>query len=261
MSRQTVLPLRMHPRSRSSFTLVEIMVAISVLSLMAVLIAQVVTGISGTWQTGLRRINNFAKGRAMLDLVAQDIQAGVFRSDLAAFPNSQAALYTRRQGVGGVRSLTLVTYAINASDPESSLQRGDLAVNWTSTISFGDTNDFGTNIPVARDTAAGVVGFQMAFVQADGTFSTIYSTNSANPTRAVDVALAVVDDQTLHLLAASNKTTLLRTALKGAVTGTRSVRADWEDYLRSGIQWSTYPKSLAIGLKIFERYVPLPVSY
>ena len=243
------------------FTLLEIMVSLTVLALMAGLVTQVLGGISSTWQNGMRHINNFTKARAMLDLVAQDIQSGVFRSDLAVFPGSTVTLYTQRQGVGGIRNLTLVNYAINASDAQSPLQRGDLSVNWVSTISFGSTNDFGSNVPVARDTAAGVLGFELIFVQEDGTYSRTYSTDATNPTRAVAVALAVVDDQTLRLLVGSNKTARLRAELKGAVTGKRSVRADWEDYLHTGLNWSSYPGSLATGFQVFERYVPLPVSH
>ncbi len=35
------------------------------------------------WQNAQKRVNNFTKARAMLDLMANDIQAGVFRSELS----------------------------------------------------------------------------------------------------------------------------------------------------------------------------------
>lgn len=233
----------------------------SVLALLIVLIAQVVGAMGDTWRNGLHRINNFTKARAMLNLFARDIQAGVFREDLAAFPDDKISIYTRQPGVGGSRSLTLVEYAINTSDERSPLQRGDLPVGWTSTISFGDTLNFGTNIPVARDTAAGVVGFELQFVQADGTFSTTFSPKGANPTRAVAVALAVVDDLTIRRLSEAGLTAALRAELQNSVaSGSRGAKAAWEDHLQNGLDWSAYPKSLATGLKIFERHVPLPAS-
>jgi len=36
--------------------------------------------------------------------------------------------------------------------------------------------------------------------------------------------------------------------------------AAWETYLNQQLAWRDYPKNLADGLKIFERYVPLPSS-
>lgn len=254
-------PLTKGRAGARAFTLLEILVSVAVLSLMMVFLAKAIGTMGSTWQKGLQRINNFTKARAMLDLLTNDIQAGVFRSDLAAFPNSAIAFYTLRPGIGGTRQLSLVQYAINTSDDQSTLQRGDLAEKWDSTISFGSTNDFGGASPTARDTASGVVGFELIFVQKDGSLSRAYSTSTNNPSVVVAVTLAVVDDQANQQLSSLHQATQLRGALKSAVSGTRSIRADWESYLASGLSWKSYPASLGTGLKIFERYVPLPVSH
>jgi len=86
------------PRTRAGFTLVEMMTAIGVFTLIIVMLGQVLTTVNQAWVDGQRRVNNFTKARAMLDMFAHDIQAGVFRSDLAAFPGTDIAFYTKRPG-------------------------------------------------------------------------------------------------------------------------------------------------------------------
>ena len=80
---------------------------------------------------------------------------------------------------------------------------------------------------------------------------------NTNPTRGIGVTIAVVDDQAMKLLSATQVTSL-QTGFATAVTGTRSVKADWENYLNNTITWSNYPKSLSTGTGIFECYVSIP---
>ncbi len=95
----------------------------------------------------------------------------------------------------------------------------------------------------------------MLFLQNDGSLSKTYTTN----TRAICITMAVVDDQTLNQLNKANKTGTLNVALESQASFQRSVKADWEAYLTNGgMNWSGYPKSLGVGLEIFERYVYLP---
>lgn len=246
--------------ARRAFTLIELLVATAVLMLLVVLIVQVLGTMSDTWQSNLRRINNFTKARAMLELIARDVQFGVFRDDLAAFPSGAMSFYTRRQGVGGSRNLTLVEYGINTSDEQSTLRRGDVALGWNESIFEDNTASFGVGQPVLRDTVAGVVGFSLMFLQKDGTYAQTYSSDETNPTRAVVVTLAVVDDPTVRRMSDAGKMGALRSELSGVLSGSRAAKAEWDIHVASGINWDSYPKGLSSGLKIFERYVPLPAS-
>ena len=150
----------------------------------------------------------------------------------------------------------------------TTLDRGDMAILWTSPtslISFGSTNpaSFGVNTSAltARNTAPGVIDYRVLFVYADGTVNTTYpypppypsAFSSAPSLCAVALTLAVVDDNSLLQLSLS-QVQALRTALDGAVSGTRSVKADWETYLNN-MNWTSYPKTTRAGLKVFERYV------
>lgn len=252
-------PLHRKP-DRGGFTLIELLVATAVLALISVVLAQMLSATSQTWITGQAKVNNFTKGRAMMDLLTRDLQGGVYRRDLPAFPNQTVAFFTERPGFGGnaslTRNLSWVQYDLGPST-NTVLQRADLAQAWnaTGTPAFGESN--APTGAVARDTAPGIVGFQIQFVYADGSMSTTYV--ATNRPKAVSVGIAVVDDKTLELLALNSEDiAALRKGFSSHASGTNSVKSDWEKYLRSDLDWSAYPKSLASGLKIFERYVSLP---
>ena len=245
-------------QGREAFTLIEFLVAFAVLAMMAVLLVQVLSAASQTWLSGQARANNFTKGRSMLDLLAQDLQSGIYRSDLPTFPNGTTAFYTLRPGFskggGPVRSVSWTQYDLGAST-NTVLQRADLAVNWSSVPAFGQTTAPTGAVP--RDTAPGVVGFTIQFVYPDGTLSTNYV--ATNRPLAASIGLVVIDDKTLERLNDTPaKIASLRNGFASSISGTNSMKADWENHLKNGVNWSDYPNNLATGLKIFERYVPLP---
>lgn len=245
--------------SRQGFTLIELLVSVAVLALVSVILMQLLSAASQTWLTGQAKVNNFTKGRSMLDLLARDLQMGVYRADLPAFPNGAIAFYTQRPGFatggGTLRSLSWTQYDLGSST-NTVLQRADLAVDWNASgsPSFGSTT--APSGATSRDTAPGIVGFNIQFVYPDGSLSPHYVADS-RPS-AVSIGIAVIDDKTLEMLRQDPaKISALRNGFANSVSGTNSIKADWEKHLQS-FNWDAYPKNLAPGLKIFERYVPLP---
>jgi len=263
--------MSIHRKSAAkAFTLIELLVAMAVLALMTVLLAQMLQSTSQSWLGGQARVNNFAKARSMMDLMARDLQSGVFRSDLGMFagtnsgqPLTNLAFYTMRPGIPAnagtqLRSVSLVQYGVDAA---SVLKRGDLAIPWDSTaatnITFGTTDALPElSHVVSRETVSGVVGFQILFMQRDGTLSRTY--DPALSGKGIAIGMAVVDDNTLKRLESVGKVDDLQSALAATLSGTNSVKAEWDAYLQSGFNWGNYPPNLARGLKIFERYVVFP---
>ena len=256
---------------RGGFTLVEILVATVVLVLIVGMMSSMLSTMEQNWRDAQKRVNNSTKARAMLDMMAHDVQAGIFRSDLPAFPAGTLGFYTLRPGISSpapatsdIRYVSAVTYSFATSPSDiSMLQRSDLAVLFdnSSSLSFGPNATFPTG-EIARDTAPGIIDFKFVFIQQDGTITTTYNApGSINPSRAVGITLAVVDDQTMQALSSSQVTTL-RADLEGAVpaTITDSVKTTWEQYLNTTLVWKSYPQSLGTGFTIFERYVVLPSS-
>jgi prepilin-type N-terminal cleavage/methylation domain-containing protein len=285
MKSSPMFPSVKRPRKQDhGFTLVEMLVAIAVLGILVLILAQIFGLMNSTWLYGQGKVNNFTKARAMLNMLENDFRAAIFRPDLAAFPTAGTVeFYTQRPGVpldaNPVRNISLVKYALTTGTtnllPTSTLQRSDMPVPWTSAatyLAFGNPAGFVSSAPfptigtlTPRDTAPGVVAFKVLFVQADGSFSTTAFTPAvaasglpnANPTRDVGVTIAVINDQAMRLLTSAQLTSL-QAGFTSTVTGNENIKADWDHYLATGLAWNSFPKNLSTGVGIYECYIPVP---
>lgn len=241
----------------------------AVLSLMVVLMAQMLRSTSDSWLTGKARANSFSKARSMMDLLTRDLQGGVFRDDLSSFSESSpsafrtnVAFYTKRSGVPAaantpLRNLSLVQYSLNS---DGTLKRGDSPIAWNSPashVSFGTTNSLPRLATITdRATVSGVVGFRLLFLQENGLLTEEY--DPLNKPKGVAIGLAFVDDNSLKKLT-SGQVSALQTAFANHITGSKSMKDEWDSFLASGgLDWSSYPADMGRSLKIFERYVLLP---
>lgn len=235
------------------------LVAMAVLAMMTVLLLQMFSSVNQTWLGGQARVDNFSRARALLDLACEDLKHGVYRDDLAAFPGTNIAFYTLRPGfktgAADIRDVSLVEYRLQS---DGTLQRGDLAISWgdpASEISFGSTNDLPRSTQLTmRDISSGILAFEVLYLSTNGLLQKPPQ-NSA--LKGFSVGLAVVDGATMKKLSQA-QIAALRAGLSSAASGTNGLRADWENYLATGLDWGAYPKGLASGLKLFERYVPIP---
>ncbi len=269
--------------SRNSFTLIEVLVAISILGFIVLMLAEMMGMVGKTWHEGVSRVDNFTKSRAMLDMVASDLQHAVIRPDLPIFQTGgtnngtvggfsggiySASFVTRVSGIStaSVRNVSCVTYGIvtNQDFDKIVLQRSDLAIPWSggaAGIPFqGDlTTPLNGGHIVAREMAPGVVGFQFSFRRSDGTVTTTYTGyNSTNPVVAVGVTIAVVGEQALEELSVGNLSSI-QNSLASAITNTSSitsVKAVWDQKtLPTIFATPGYAKDLATNLKTFERWI------
>jgi hypothetical protein len=276
---------RASDRGLRSFTLIEMLVSIAVLSLMVAAMAQMLGLIGNAWGQGTSRTDAFTKGRSTLDLIMGDIQRGVFRSDIPSFlSNAQSvstngasyfingsftnAFYTRTPGVDNgvsVRDVSLVSYALNSVNPgygKVSLQRAELPVPWAtsgaSQIPFGSDSTFMTLLSqtTPQEVAPGVVGFQMLFRRQDGSVIPCSSYTGEDfthgPVIAIGVGIALVGKQALTEMSATQAATFAGQV--GAVPITTSAKSAWDQ----GIGPATlnqYPKNLAFSFMTFERWV------
>jgi prepilin-type N-terminal cleavage/methylation domain-containing protein len=115
--------------ARSAFTLVEVLVALAVLSLLVILLASMMGGTMSTWQQAEARDERRSVARQSLNLMAQDIR-------LAALPANRADTNSL-QFVIDPPATTLNTYLLPhaffgqapvATDMASSTNQGDLAI-------------------------------------------------------------------------------------------------------------------------------------
>jgi hypothetical protein len=254
-------------RRRAAFTLLELLTAFCVLTLLILLMSQMWSAAGASAQEGKRRIDNSSKARSTLDVFARDVRCGIFRSDLAAFVNdggtTAISLYTQRPGVGAdVRNLSLVIYQIDKD--KARLRRGTMPLRWTDDaekISLGNTNTLPETASITpEDVANGILRAGIYFVDSSGTISKTYS----NKTRAVGITLATVDEETLKVLSSAQ---LARLTAHDQVlpddpssSPTQTLKGFWEAKIATSGFFDGYPSQLRSGLRIFERYVMLPVD-
>jgi prepilin-type N-terminal cleavage/methylation domain-containing protein len=237
---------------RSGFTLVEILVAMAVLSIVAVGLLQILGLSMQTWQQGLAQTNCYTKARVVLDSATADIQRAVFRPDLKNFPTPTSTLtptftfYTRdagaTTGTTSVRPVSLVTYQLSAnSNLQGCLLRSEQTINWTGTSTSTGTTNLGFYQSLSAVTAAtgtttapppddllctGVAGFEMIFLLSDGT--TTLAKYYKSPTQAqvvmIGVAVAVIDDQAMTQLQPTTSSNFgnIQKALETALTSSFS---------------------------------------
>jgi prepilin-type N-terminal cleavage/methylation domain-containing protein len=179
------------------FTLVELLVSISVLSLLLVAMASMTGFVAKTWLNGVNSTDNFTKGRVVLNLLDRDIQMMVMREDLPAFVdgsgNSACAFYTNVEGspgsdTGNTRSVSLVQYILNTPTTTPTLQRVNYGMNFLSgsgvTPSIGATGltQLGSPNVQTESVFTGIIAFQIQFIDGSGTILTPpYSLSSAPP--------------------------------------------------------------------------------
>lgn len=273
---------------RGGFTLVEMLVACTVLTIILSMLFQMLGMMSKTWIAGQAKAENSVKARAMLDLMCQDIGASVSRPDLPAFRDasggSALAFYTRRQGIAAqadptsIRPLSLVSYDYVEAD--SSLVRHDLPLLWTSPGPFQNNGQI-TNAGAlagqpAREISPGIVAFSLAFLSGDQNISQDYlppspsdpyynlhgvTYDATKVSRAVVVSIAVIDARTLDLLKSTGSLPTLRSALSRFTAGNSSLLTAWQKDIADGkLGQSGLPRAAAANLLVLERFIPLPAQ-
>lgn len=278
---------------RGGFTMIEVMAALAILAIIMLILAQVLGLASSSWSIGKQRVDNLTKARALLDLIAHDVEEGVFRPDLAAFIDQSGnvassssttyAFYTKRTG-GGDRNLSLINYQLILSPSSASLQRGALPVGWTNSLpSFAGAGASTVGLPEMKnltadnysEVAAGVVAFKMFFINsypnnspAQVSYSWNYipwnynSSGNQPMTTAVGVTVVVLDDQSQRVLASQGAITGVAANSAFAVpsTLTGSLKDTWDANINTPSFYTSshYPEQMRTGVKIFERIIPLP---
>lgn len=262
-------------RRRSGVTLVEVMLATSILAVLTMLAAQAVDAVTDVWLAGRGRSESFATARALLSRLRTDIEAGVMRSDVPGFPNTDAnkpsinrlefcsrVRSATQEGGDDDRRLTYISYTLEKEGRDTGyVVRTDTPYRWTESP-FGSKADEGKG----RRMCGNVLGFKHRFVVVwddEPNVAKEYENTGSirvDPARpehlprygAVRVSLAVADGATFRLLESAN---LLSQALQ---LFRSSESEDWEKELVNAA--STLPPAALRGIRIFHQAVPIVVS-
>jgi prepilin-type N-terminal cleavage/methylation domain-containing protein len=74
-------------RQRRAFTLVELLIAMTILSLVVILLASLLSGVSRAWTSGEQQVETFQDGRAILELMSRELAQAVISPKLQLVQN------------------------------------------------------------------------------------------------------------------------------------------------------------------------------
>lgn len=259
-------------RSTPAFTLVEMLVAMAVLALVAALVANMMGGVSAAWNRSKEKMDNFGKGRALFNVMQQELQNAVLREDLPAFPGGEFAFYTRRMSqdeatmTDEARPLSFVQYRkVDDANGRPVLRRIDRPYFYESGGSADPPSwmDSSANTlpsagtPLHRQLCEGIYAFRFAFLDAAGGATVSFDKTAANPPKAVQVSIVVLSEQAEEVLESASLRATLEGILNDLPTPASgqgwSPKAVWDaKLLQAGL-----PPRLLTGIWTFERLIPI----
>lgn len=247
-----------------AFSLIEVLVASAVLSLVVVLLVQIIGMSTEAIGRSRKKLDAAAQARLFLDRLGMDLSARLTRSDLPVdfdtkTGNDSLRFYTEVLGYQGQRRLSLVSYRIHEANDARSYQaeRSAAGTDWgsSSVIAFGQ----GSSIPPVDGDyevlADGVFRMEICYVKkADGKL-----TNSKPATKdiaAIVVAVAAIDADSRKIMADGDLENLAK-KLPEPTEGEDPMSAWRNAMAQPGFTSGTKLKA-AQSVDVYQRYFSLP---
>lgn len=272
---------------RNAFSLIELLVAIVVLALIAVLMAAIIGQVSKTWSKERNRVDNYTKARVSLDLLERDFQAAAIDRGLPGLLNAAADpaldFYVTETGPVGAasnpqssqRPISQVTYRVvdsPSSDFARGLQRGLEGVAFTTTAPFGGAGSaFPAPMPALAEDRYQVIGpgvlrMDFRYTSQDGSkISRSFVPHTAGSTTGslyLTVCLLVCDENSLHLLdtIAGGYAKLLSQfdANVSSVAINEMPYVSWRTAVLNDSTYTGLPSTIRQSLQVYERTIRLP---
>jgi prepilin-type N-terminal cleavage/methylation domain-containing protein len=268
---------------RDAFTLVELLTATAILSLLLMLMFQIVSEILQSTKVQNQQMESVASARRALDVMACDLQNAVVGEDVSILvPSSPGttnlfSLMAYRRGPNGdaTNRFLAINYSTNGSDQ---LFRSYGSVDYSQTNFL--TVAYATNTP-SYPLASHILGVEALSVTertnypVTSSVSPNWATNAYNSTNAntpdgfnalittkpnfassltnrsyaMQVWIAAVDDQNYSLLTNTGKLDAVKTALSNA-----SDPSGWRD----AVDGSSIPAPAKSGIRILNKTITLP---
>lgn len=272
----SVTPSGLKPADRGAFSLMELLVAMTILAILMVFLVQLAGSVSHLYRMGKARSEANGVGRTLLDTMTGDIKRAIVHPDLATFveedDGSSRALrfYCLRSGdfrgadpaVNGLdaaRAASIVEYVFYRSGSKQAyLARRDKPCLWNSTtnvIPLGQTNAIQSLNAATEESLIyeGVVGAEWSYLRADGIMTNRLNSGNTNSLVGVRYSLALLDADGMRTLKETGKLTqfIQIFAQPGGIAG-------WESNLQANA--SGFPSKVVSGTRFYERFVTLSQS-
>jgi prepilin-type N-terminal cleavage/methylation domain-containing protein len=248
----------------SAFTLLELLVAMAVMSLVMIAIVAITNGTASLAQGAQNRIGGNAELRTALDRLSADLDLALIRSDLPPIsinPNSENAtldFHIAASGYSGDRPISNVRYEISSS-PQG-LVRSIQGFGWSQNpVPFGTTNSTISNVTPKDEIGARIFRFDCQFLLNNGTFSS--NSSDIREAHALVVSLAAIDEQAVEKMKSSADELPKLARLFPSSSTNRSAFEEWTNLLQSPNFVSnnqSIPPAILAGIQVAGRIIPLP---
>ncbi|HET6410280.1 MAG TPA: type II secretion system protein [Chthoniobacteraceae bacterium] len=206
-------------RTRSSgkfaaaFTLVELLVAMSILAMLALVVGQIVGLTSESASVNSKRLDGMGQVRVALDWIGSDMAGRLKRTDVGhgctkAIGNDVVGFYSEVDSYSGSRRVAAVGYRIQETDigrgQPFQLERGVEGTSWA--VNGGVR--FLQAFPVIADAdyetlADSILRLEFCYLKTDGTLSNSASSDLSDVS-AIVVAFAVLDSTSRKIVSESD---------------------------------------------------------
>ena len=246
---------RSHVSTQGGFSILEILVAMAVTLLMAVMVVNLVDGAVRITSQSQQRVTAEAVARQALDRMSVDFARAIIRNDLPFRigkndGNDSITFFAQADGYTAGRGISMIGYRVT----NNSLQRGAQSTQWTSNeITFTTlSNALADPDYLAIDEAnfetisADVFRLEFAFLMENGTITNVVGTNSGSTyvaslappeksspqdtLRAVIVGIATLDDRARKLLPMTNAMEEMANRFPDA-SSTNEILSGWDGFL------------------------------
>jgi len=261
-----------HPRTRRGFTLMEVLVAMSVLVILVVLLAEVTSTSLESWGRGRNTLSSCDGMRPLQDRLAADAALMTTYGGLPAFPDDpnqsgRSALgffiTAPSASVNGTapRALSYVQYDWGPdSDPPGRVIRKQKAYTWqTADVPPFSDSDVPTTAK-ADDTAIdGVLAFNCVFLGANGTKSLKY--DPLNPARAAQISFIQASKEIVRILEKRgdirNILTEFTISDSDLTNSDRHTGSIWKEKINELARDGDLPSDLITGIRPVQIQLPL----
>jgi prepilin-type N-terminal cleavage/methylation domain-containing protein len=258
--------------SRKGFTMVELLVSMTILSLLVIAIVQITAFTGQAININSRNLDAAGQARLVFDRLGSDFAARINRTDLPMTftiqsGNDSFQFYSEVAGYTGDRQVSIVGYSINSNNE---LQRGATGTSFESgatQIVFSPPSMILAPPAVGNFDvlAPGVFRLEVCYLIKSGSHAGLYS-NSNQGANATDysnvaafvVAIAVLDTQSLKLVSSGQLASLAApNVFSDTMEGSDPISA-WNTTINNGLAVTGVPPRVCQNVHVYERtfYVP-----
>jgi len=264
MDHHRLTPVQSKTRSFCAFTLLEMLVAIVVLAIIALVLVGITESTLKATGLAQRRMAADSGSRQALDRIGIDFDQFVRRPDLPELieknsGNDRVTFFSQITGYGGNRGVSTIRYDVTSGI----LRRGALGTSWTGNfpagLAFNTTNTATVSDDNFDVVASEVFRFEIAFLMADGSLVRQVNRLTASPgappsqtVSAVIVGLAAIDPKARQNLSAQDLETL--SAVFTDAEDGKDLLQKWDQALQS----SSVSLPTRSSVRVYQRYFYLP---